>query len=103
MKTQSSILVVSDPQDPVSSPISALKSAGFEILEATNGSKGLSLARKKRPDLILINLTLSDMSGLEVCKQIKADRDLSSIPLILLSTTKNSTEQLSSAKDIGAD
>ncbi len=103
MSNSSSILVISDPRDGVSSPAPVLKSSGFEVLEAATGAKGLSIVRKKRPDLILINVNLPDMSGLEVCKQIKASRESSLIPIILISSSSKASAQLADGKDIGAD
>ena len=103
MNNQSSILVISDTQDTPSSPTSVLRTAGFEVLTVNTGQKGLGSARKKRPDLILVNMRLPDMTGMEICRQIKADSQMSYIPLILLSFSKNSSEEMADAKDIGAD
>ena len=50
-----------------------LQGAGFMVIEAANGADALSLVRERRPDLVLLDVKLPDMSGIEVCRQIKGD------------------------------
>jgi two-component system cell cycle response regulator DivK len=59
-----------------------LQTRGYNILHARDGAEGLALTRRCRPDLILMDLRLPDFSGLEIAKWIKADDDLSSIPVV---------------------
>jgi CheY-like chemotaxis protein len=54
----------------------------YRILQARDGAEGLKLARQQRPDLIVMNIHLPKISGLEVMKWIKADDDLMAIPII---------------------
>ena len=59
-----------------------LSDAGYEVLEASNGAEGLELARAAKPSLILLDVNLPDISGLEVCERLKQDPTTSSIPVI---------------------
>ncbi|MFQ5785660.1 MAG: response regulator [Alphaproteobacteria bacterium] len=58
---------------------------GYAVLEATNGSEALDLARRCRPDLILVDVDLVRESGLEVVRRIKADAAIASAPMIAVS------------------
>ncbi len=78
------------------------KQSGFESFTAVaTGREGLNSIKKNRPDLILLDIGLADMDGIEVLKQIKADPTISSIPVIMLSNMreKDKGEQ---AQQLGA-
>ena len=57
----------------------------YEILTATNGAEGIDVARRERPDVILMDLSLPVMDGWEATRRIKADEALRAIPIIALS------------------
>ncbi len=59
-----------------------LESRGYDIIETRDGMEALKMARSERPDLILMDIQLPEVSGLEVTKWIKEDDDLKSIPII---------------------
>lgn len=59
-----------------------LDANGYETVETRNGLEALDLAREHRPDLILMDIQLPEISGLEVTKRLKEDEDLRSIPVI---------------------
>lgn len=59
-----------------------LESRGYDIIETRDGMEALKMARTERPDLILMDIQLPEVSGLEVTKWIKEDDDLRSIPII---------------------
>lgn len=59
-----------------------LNEAGYEVLEASNGTEALALARSSSPSLILLDVNLPDISGLEVCEELKRDPSTASIPVI---------------------
>ena len=61
-----------------------LTRAGFEVLEAVNGEEGVVQAELHRPDLILMDIQLPEVSGLEVTRWLKADEELKSIPVIAI-------------------
>jgi two-component system cell cycle response regulator DivK len=61
-----------------------LKHAGHEVLEAECGMDGLAVAKDERPDMILMDINLPDIDGLEVTSRLKADGGTSAIPIIAL-------------------
>lgn len=63
---------------------------GFDVLCAANGVEGLRVAQEYRPDLILLDLGLPEMSGMELCRQLKQGPDTSDIPLIILTAQPES-------------
>lgn len=65
-----------------------LPKGNFEVLEAKDGIEGINLIRQERPNLIMLDFLLPKMSGWEVFQQIQTNRDLQSIPLVLMSGRK---------------
>lgn len=62
-----------------------LVSDGFEVLLAGDGAEGLNLISQSRPDLVLLDIRLPRMQGLEVLKSVQADADLARVPVLILS------------------
>ena len=79
-----------------------LKQAGFEVLEAASGEEALRLAANY-PDLIILDVKLPDISGFEVCKQIRANPKISHIPILHLSATYRNVESQVKGLEGGAD
>ena len=67
------VLVVDDERDLVSLLDFNLRQSGFETTLAYAGEEALNAARRRPPDLVLLDLMLPDMSGTEVCRQLKSD------------------------------
>jgi len=63
-----------------------LESSGYEVLTAQDGLEGLSAARKEKPDLIVLDLMLPGMSGHQVCRLLKYDRNFRHIPVVVLTS-----------------
>src|SRR5947209_3736655 len=61
------------------------RDAGYDVLEAENGTESLRLARLGRPDLIVLDVNLPDMTGFEVCRRLKADPDTAAIDVLHIS------------------
>jgi len=80
--TPKTILIVEDHELSMKLFHDLLQTRGYRILQARHGAEGLKLARQQRPDLIIMNIGLPGMSGLELMKWIKADDDLMAIPII---------------------
>lgn len=76
------ILIVEDNELNMKLFHDLLEVHGYETLQTKDGREALQLARKHRPDLILMDIQLPEVSGLEVTKWIKADDELKSIPVI---------------------
>lgn len=80
----SRILCVEDNPQNMRLVRKILKHSGYEVLEAEDGTTGFNVAEGETPDLILMDINLPDIDGLEVTKMIKARPDLQHIPIIAL-------------------
>jgi len=69
-----------------------LEFEGFHVIEASDGQSGLDLAHSATPDLILLDLMMPGMDGLQVCQQLKACPHLRAIPIVLLSSSDDSND-----------
>jgi DNA-binding response OmpR family regulator len=97
------VLVVDDYAGNVFLSTTLLREAGYEALEATTGKECLDAVHTHHPDLILLDVMLPDMSGIEICRQIKSDTTLRNIFVILVSGIQVSSEHQADGLDIGAD
>jgi len=79
------VLIIDDNPDALTLAKARLGGEGFEFLCADGGRSGLETALRERPDLILLDLDMPDMSGFDVCRAIKTDGELCMIPIIFLS------------------
>ena len=80
------ILVVEDQPDNRQIIRDLLSSVGYELIEAEDGAAGVRLAASERPDLILMDIQLPVLDGYEATRRIKADPELSSIPIIVVTS-----------------
>jgi two-component system, OmpR family, KDP operon response regulator KdpE len=94
-----SILVVDDELQILRAIHASLSANGYEVRTAKNGEDGLGELRKDMPDLIILDLVMPDISGLEVCRRV---REFSKTPIIVLSA-KGSDQDKITALDLGAD
>jgi CheY-like chemotaxis protein len=81
---------------------STLRSGSYEIYEACEGGQALEMARQHHPDLVLLDVMLPDMSGLDVCRQMKDDPSLASTTVVML-TARAQVTDLGDAEAAGAD
>jgi two-component system KDP operon response regulator KdpE len=95
----STILVVDDEPQIRRVMRTTLSSNGYTVVEAKSGEEALEMIRKERPELVLLDVNMPGMSGLEVCRQI---RDQSDIAIIML-TVRNTERDKVLALDAGAD
>jgi two-component system phosphate regulon response regulator PhoB len=96
------ILVVDDEPDAVELVEFNLKGAGFDVVTAGNGEEALKKARSFAPDLILLDLMLPEVDGLEVCKILRRDPATSAVPIIML-TAKAAELDRVLGLELGAD
>jgi DNA-binding response OmpR family regulator len=80
-----------------------LRRAGYEVLEASTGQECLDAVRDHHPDLVLLDVMLPDMTGTQICRQMKNDENLKDIFVILASGIQISSENQAEGLDIGAD
>lgn len=78
-----------------------LRYGGHEVHSVSNGEEALLEVKKYKPDLILLDVRMPVMDGIEVCKRIKADRDLKNIPVVFLSA-KGQTNEINAGLGAGA-
>lgn len=78
------ILIVEDNELSMKLANDLLEFQGYEILQATLGGDAIRITRESHPDLVLLDLQLSDMSGLEVARTLKADAATQAIPIVAL-------------------
>lgn len=101
--SQQRLLVVDDSDDLRRVFCTLLGRAGYEVLSAKTGDECLRLVREQRPDLVLLDVVLPDMSGIEVCKQIKSDERTSGSLVLGISGTMTSGINQAKSLDGGAD
>lgn len=95
------ILVVEDNAD-ILDYLSSILSDEYDVLTASNGEEGLSVAMSSIPDIIISDIMMPKMDGLEMCRKIKGDINLSHIPVVLL-TAKDTLSDKSEGYKVGAD
>ena len=80
------VLIIEDTEDNRRILRDLLTTAGFDLVEATDGAEGVELAGRVRPDLILMDIQLPVIDGYEATRRIKADPALSHIPIIAVTS-----------------
>lgn len=98
---QPKLLIVEDNED-IRQYIADTFSDDFQIIQAQNGEEGLQMARQHMPDIIVSDIMMPKMSGIDLTRQLKDDIRTSHIPIILL-TAKNTDEDKEEGYDSGAD
>jgi DNA-binding response OmpR family regulator len=96
------ILVVDDNPDSLAIMRTILENHGYEVVAAGNGTDGLAVVRSTPVDLVLLDVMMPDMSGIEVLQQIKLDAATGCLPVILV-TAKTHDDDLLSGYEYGAD
>lgn len=96
-----SILVVEDEDDIAELIRYNLEAEKFTVTVAVNGEKGLEVARRINPDLVLLDLMLPGMNGLEVCRALKADAATAEVPIIMVSA-RGEESDIVSGLELGA-
>jgi class 3 adenylate cyclase/CheY-like chemotaxis protein len=96
------ILVVDDNESNRMIIAIRLKAHGYEVLQADDGEKALAVATKERPDLILLDIMMPKINGIEVCRRLKSDATMPFTPIILV-TAKASSDDVVAGLDAGAD
>ena len=92
VKKKPTILIVDDERSVVDTLSAVLSIRGFEVLEAYSGEKASQLLQEQaRPDLIVLDILLPGVNGLELCQQLKADPELKNVPVLMITViTKDS-------------
>lgn len=95
-----SILVVDDDEGILKTLQNILLPRGYSVLTATSGEKGMQIAKRQKPDLIILDVILPGIKGREVCAALKEDETTKSIPVIFL-TAKDSPDDIDAEMTAG--
>jgi class 3 adenylate cyclase len=102
MRTPPRILIADDNPENVDIFQKRLAVHGYEILTASDGEDALAIARAKQPDLILLDVMMPKMDGIDVCRHLKADPSVPFIPIIMI-TAKTGSRDVVAGLEAGAD
>jgi two-component system cell cycle response regulator DivK len=81
------VLIIDDNGNNLLLEQDLLEVAGFEVFVAENATNGISIAKKEKPDVIIMDVRLPDMRGSEAAKILRRDKDTSSIPIIFVTAS----------------
>jgi len=96
------ILLVDDEKDLTYAVSLQLEANNFEVLLANDGQEALEIARRKKPDLIILDLMLPKIDGFKVCRMLKFDEKYKNIPIILFTARAQEADK-KLGKEVGAD
>jgi class 3 adenylate cyclase len=96
------ILVVDDNEINRDIIVARLAPHGYELLQAADGEEALAAVTQHRPDLVLLDVMMPHLDGLEACRRLKSNGDLAFLPIILV-TAKAETKDIVAGLDAGAD
>ena len=99
---KATILVIEDDKDIVELVRYNLEREGFRVLDAADGEQGLTAVTRHKPDLVLLDLMLPGVDGLEVCRRIRAHEELRGTPVVIL-TAKGEESDVVIGLELGAD
>ena len=102
MNDPARILVVDDNQANVDILRARLQANGYDVVTAQDGEQALAAVREHAPDLILLDIMMPKVDGIEVCRQLRADDSLPYIPIIMV-TAKSESKDVVAALDAGGD
>lgn len=96
------ILVIDDSRFFLEQIKDILLFAGYEVILASDGEEGLSMVRKEKPDMVILDVVMPKMDGFEVCRILRASDSNNLMPIIML-TAENDTEKKLHGLELGAD
>ena len=102
LMAKETILVVEDEEDIRELLKYNLEKEGYQVFGAATGEEGLRAVRDRRPDLILLDLMLPGIDGLEVCRRIRGGAQTQHLPIIML-TAKGEEADIVTGLELGAD
>lgn len=102
-RAQPCVLHIDDSEVSRYAVARVLQTAGYSAREARSGQEGLALATTLRPDVIILDVDLPDLSGLEVCQRIRADPTIGGTPVLHLSGARTASDDRAAGLETGAD
>ena len=89
----STVLIVEDNDKNMKLARDVLQAKGYQTLEAITGEDGVKLARERKPDLVLMDIQLPGINGIEAFRRIRADANTSRIPVVALTASVTPTDR----------
>lgn len=96
------IFILEDDKDTIEVVRTMLEADGFQVDSDSDGLTGLAQVKKSPPDLLLLDLTLPQQSGLEICKEIRRDQNLNRLPIIMVTGRAEVSDRILGL-EVGAD
>ncbi len=100
--SKGTMLVIDDEKDLIELVRYNLEKEGFDVIGAGDGRTGLDIALRHKPDLVVLDLMMPGMDGLEVCRRLRADARTSRLPVIMLTAKASETDKIVGL-EMGAD
>ena len=98
-----SVLIVNDLPEQLSLMDRLLRKAGYSVITAVDGEEALEVAKRERPDLVISDVTMPRLSGIEFCRRMREDAEMKSTPILLASAHRRDTESVVQGLKSGAD
>ena len=102
MEDSPTVLIIDDNADALEILRTFLEEKGHRVLTAPDGPQGLELARAHKPDCVILDIMMPEMSGFQVCQSLKSLPDCEQIPVVML-TARKVDRDISYARTVGAD
>jgi DNA-binding response OmpR family regulator len=99
--TQRTVIVVEDEPDTAEMFAEMMRLNGYQVIKSYGGETAVSLIARERPDAVVLDIMMPDLSGLEVLRILRNDPELASIPVIVVSA-KSLTSDIKHGMDAGA-
>lgn len=96
------ILLIEDDKATCELVRCSMENEGFQVVAMSDGQTGLAQLRKTRPDVLLLDLMLPKLSGLEICKQVRNDQNLNRLPILMLTARGDESDRVVGL-ELGAD
>ena len=102
--TSKKILVIDDEGDLLALIGKRLEASGYKVVTLESGNHAVEFVKSERPDLILLDVLMPGKNGCEVCKELKADKETKSIPVVIFTAQYPEEEYVKiNSEEIGAD
>jgi PAS domain S-box-containing protein len=98
-----SVLIVNDLPEQLGLMDSLLRKAGYAVFTAADGQEALEVAKRERPDLVISDVSMPRLSGIEFCRRMREDAEMKSTPILLASAHRRDTESVVQGLKSGAD
>jgi len=94
MSQKKRILYIEDEKEMLELTRIVLEREGYEMLAAVGGADGIEAVKREKPDLVLLDLMMPDVDGWEVYRQMKADKEVADIPVIIITARTQSIDKV---------